>query len=89
MCVLYSWSCFSPGYDGGTSDSDDGTTAFSDVSGLQHPTPKFWLILQVKDDSVDMYYHSRLDLRLVQLQYYQNVLQYVFKYEEFYFIIIT
>lgn len=56
----YGWTyhCF-VGYEGGTSDSEDGTTALSDVSGLRHPFPEFWLILQVKDDCVDMYYHSR------------------------------
>ncbi|KAK3091384.1 hypothetical protein FSP39_019468 [Pinctada imbricata] len=47
------------GYDGDSSESGDGTTAFSDVSGLQPSIPKFWLILQINKDSVDIYYHCR------------------------------
>ncbi|CAG2218549.1 SZT2 [Mytilus edulis] len=52
------------GYEGDSSDNEEGDTGFNDLSGsVQQPIPKFWLIMKViskvKDLGVDVYFHSR------------------------------
>lgn len=47
------------GYDGDSSDSEEGATSFNDTTCLQQSLPNFWLILKVKEDAVDVYYHYR------------------------------
>ncbi|XP_060082039.1 KICSTOR complex protein SZT2-like [Ylistrum balloti] len=47
------------GYEGDSSDTDDDNAAYSDLSGRQQPVPKFWLLMQVGEDGVDIYFHAR------------------------------
>ncbi|XP_021342251.1 protein SZT2-like isoform X1 [Mizuhopecten yessoensis] len=47
------------GYEGDSSETDDDTEAYSDLSGRQQPVPKFWLLMQVGEDGVDIYFHAR------------------------------
>ncbi|KAJ8305511.1 LOW QUALITY PROTEIN: hypothetical protein KUTeg_016056 [Tegillarca granosa] len=42
------------GYDGDSSDSEEGTTAFNDTNCLQQSLPNFWLVLKMKEDAVDL-----------------------------------
>ena len=57
------------GYDGGSSDSDDEgiMTSFSESMLRYRQLPDFWLIMEIKQDRVDVYFHTRLGL--LQLYY--------------------
>jgi hypothetical protein len=63
--VLIDLTFFS-GYEGDSSDNEEGETGFNDLSGLQPNIPKFWLIMKVitkvKDLGVDVYFHARFVL---------------------------
>ncbi|CAH1774976.1 unnamed protein product [Owenia fusiformis] len=51
---------YTEGYEGDSSDSDDGVISMNESLIVQRPLlPNFWLIMQNRKDKVDIYFHTR------------------------------
>ncbi|CAD6224796.1 GSCOCG00005557001-RA-CDS, partial [Cotesia congregata] len=62
------------GYDGDSSDSEDDCYWLVDLDKRRESLPNFWLILQVRRNHVDVYFHCRfLEMASLEVDCYRQV----------------